>query len=65
MNESIPSDRLVIRRKKLVNFEASHEWIEWADRFADRLTLSRAATIDQAMRRLATDLGFPEPPPKR
>ncbi len=64
MNDKVPHHRIISGRK-LVTFEASPEWVAWADRFADQLTLSRTATIDQAMRRLATDLGFPEPPPKR
>lgn len=51
--------------KKLVTLEASPEWIEWVDGVAEKIGLSRSATIDQAMRRLAMHLRCKSLPPKR
>lgn len=51
--------------KKLVTFQASESWRGWLGGLADHAGLSRAATVDQAVRLLATRLEYPEKPPKR
>jgi len=53
------------RRKKVVNVEASEEWIEWVDRFAHENGMTRSTTIDHALRRLAMHLKYGSLPPKR
>lgn len=49
---------------RTLGIRCSEEWIEWAERFADRDRRTVSALIDQAMMKYAEIMEF-ELPPKR
>jgi hypothetical protein len=53
------------RRKKMVNVEATPEWIAWADGLARHLGMSRSDAFDLALRRLAAKMEYEAEAPKR
>lgn len=53
------------RRRKLVTFEASVEWVAWVDGLAARAGTNRSTVIDQALRRHAESLRYRAKVPKR